>query len=162
VIAPSWSHAVVLALACAALGCRPGNAGERGGASGPAGTPRVRIDSPSARSSVVTVELARTPAEIERGLMFRERLAPDAGMLFVFPTEAEHVFWMKNTPIALDMIFADAQGVVIGIVERAEPLTETLRSVGAPSRYVLEVNAGWSAAHGIAAGDRMRFEGFEP
>ncbi len=108
----------------------------------------------------MAVEVVRTPAEVERGLMFRERLAPDAGMLFVFPETSVHTFWMKNTLIPLDMIFADADGVVVGIVEDAEPLTTTPRQVGAPSRYVLEVNGGWSAAHGVARGDRMRFEGF--
>jgi uncharacterized protein len=120
--------------------------------------PRVIVDGPSGRSSSVTVELARTPAEVERGLMFRDRLAPDAGMLFVFPETAEHPFWMKNTRIPLDMIFAAPDGTVVGVVESAEPLTTIPRTVGAPSRYVLEVNGGWSAAHGVARGDRLRFE----
>jgi uncharacterized membrane protein (UPF0127 family) len=106
--------------------------------------------------------VARTPAEVERGLMFRERLASDAGMLFIFPDTAVRTFWMKNTLIPLDMIFADEQGVVVGVIESAEPLTTAPRSVGAPSRYVLEVNGGWSAAHDVARGDRLRFEGFSP
>ena len=159
------SRAPLIALAAAALAvtaaCSSGSAGEGSrAAAGPAGAPRVVLDSPSGRSAAVTVEVVRAPAELERGLMFRERLAPDAGMLFVFPGTAVHTFWMKNTLIPLDMIFADADGVVVGVVENAEPLTTTARDVGAPSRYVLEVNAGWSAAHGVARGDRMRFEGF--
>jgi uncharacterized membrane protein (UPF0127 family) len=118
----------------------------------------VFIESPSGRSSAVRVEVARTDAEHERGLMYRERLGGDDGMLFVFAETGEHAFWMQNTLIPLDMIFADADGVVVGVIERAEPLTTTSRTVGAPSRYVLEVNGGWSSAHGVARGDRMRFE----
>jgi uncharacterized membrane protein (UPF0127 family) len=107
----------------------------------------------------VDVEVARTPAEQERGLMFRERLAPGTGMLFVFPASQDHVFWMRNTLIPLDMIFIDERGVVVGVVERAEPLSERGRSAGAPSRYVLEVPGGFAAEHGVRAGDRARLEG---
>jgi uncharacterized membrane protein (UPF0127 family) len=57
------------------------------------------------------------------------------------------------------MIFVDDGGQIVGIVERAEPLTTSPRTVGVPSRYVLEVNGGWAAAHGVARGDRVRFEG---
>ena len=154
--------AVLLVLACAvASACRPAAQGDRGPPRG-ASAPRVRVDSPSGRSSAVDVEVVRSAGEIERGLMFREKLAPDSGMLFIMPETANHAFWMKNTLIPLDMIFAAPDGAIVGIVENAEPLTTTTRSVGAPSRYVLEVNAGWSAAHGVASGDRMRFEGFSP
>jgi uncharacterized membrane protein (UPF0127 family) len=145
----------------ASLGCRSGAQPERD-AGEAAGPPRVSIDAPSGRHSTVMVEVVRTPAEVERGLMFRERLAPDAGMLFVLPDTAVHTFWMKNTLIPLDMIFADEQGVVVGVVENAEPLTTAPRTVGEPSRYVLEVNSGWSAAHGVTRGDRLRFEGLSP
>ena len=117
------------------------------------------IDSPSGRTRAVRVEVMRTPAEHERGLMFRQALGRDEGMLFVFPDAADHAFWMKNTLIPLDMIFVDAAGVVVGIVENAGPMTTTPRTVGVPSRYVLEVNGGWSAAQGVARGDRVRFEG---
>jgi len=121
--------------------------------------PRLFLESPAGRSSAVRVEVARTPSELERGLMFRRELGPDDGMLFVFPETADHTFWMKNTFLPLDMIFIDAGGTVIGIVERAEPMTTTPRRVDAPSRYVLEVNGGWSSARGVAPGDRARFEG---
>jgi uncharacterized membrane protein (UPF0127 family) len=119
----------------------------------------VVLESPSGRSRAVNVELARTPDEQARGLMFRDRLADDAGMLFIFSQSSDHAFWMKNTLIPLDMIFIDEAGTVAGVVERAEPQTLTPRSVGAPSRYVLEVNGGWSAANGFGKGDRVRFEG---
>lgn len=117
------------------------------------------LEAPSGRSAAVAVELARTEAERERGLMFRQKLGADEGMLFLFPESADHAFWMKNTPIPLDMIFIAEGGTVVGVVAEAEPFSTAPRSVGAPSRYVLEVNGGWSAAHGVARGDRVRLEG---
>ena len=105
------------------------------------------------------VEVMRTEAERERGLMFREQLGADDGMLFVFPENGDHAFWMKNTFIALDMIFISENGTIVGVVADAEPMSIVPRSVGEPNRYVLEVNAGWSATHGVARGDRVRFEG---
>lgn len=134
-------------------------------ADAPAAAPRVIVESPSGRSASVRVEVARTDPERERGLMFRQELGADDGMLFVFPESSDHVFWMKNTFVALDMIFLSVDdedggvGVVVGIVANAEPMTTTPRGVGVPSRFVLEVNGGWSAAHGLARGDRVRFEG---
>lgn len=107
----------------------------------------------------MAVEIARTDAERERGLMFRQKMGADEGMLFLFPDDADHSFWMKNTFIPLDMIFIAEGGTVVGVVADAEPFSTTPRSVGARSRYVLEVNGGWSAAHGVAKGDRVRFEG---
>jgi uncharacterized membrane protein (UPF0127 family) len=107
---------------------------------------------------VVRVELARDDTARARGLMNRERLDDDAGMLFLFPTSEDHGFWMKNTLIPLDMLFIEEDGRIAGIVERAEPHSLTLRTVGAPSRYVLEVNGGWASRRGVRAGDRVRFE----
>lgn len=125
--------------------------------------PRVALDAPSgAQRAMVRVELALTPARRELGLMYRGHMAEDAGMLFVFPAPARLRFWMKNTEIPLDMIFADSSGRVVGIVANAEPYSE--RSVGpdAEALYVLEVNGGFCARHGVRDGDRMRFVGFEP
>jgi hypothetical protein len=90
--------------------------------------------------------------------MRRKHLAPDAGMLFVFDETSDHAFWMLETLIPLDMIFIGEDGRIVGIVERAEPRTTVQRSVGAPSRYVLEVNGGWARANGVRSGDRVRFE----
>ena len=103
----------------------------------------------------VPVELALTPAAQERGLMYRRDLAEDAGMLFVFGESVEHPFWMKNTPLSLDMIFIGDDRRIVGIVENAAPFTTTSRSVGAPSRYVLEVHAGFARRHGLHAGDQL-------
>ena len=90
--------------------------------------------------------------------MYRQHLAPDAGMVFLFAEDEVQSFWMKNTLIPLDMIFIAADLTVAGVVENAEPLTTEGRGIDAPSRYVLEVNGGWARAHGVTAGTRVRFE----
>jgi uncharacterized membrane protein (UPF0127 family) len=131
-----------------------------------AGTPRSPAAAPSPRVVVetrggrfpVAVEVVRTDEARARGLMFRSALAADAGMLFVFEESGEHAFWMKNTLIPLDMIFIDDDGRVSGVVARATPGSLEPRS-GGRSRFVLEVNGGWAEAHGVAAGDPVRFEG---
>ncbi len=110
----------------------------------------------------VSVEIANTPEQRTLGLMYRHTLAEDAGMLFVFKAPARVSFWMKNTLIPLDIIFADADGKIIGIVRNAEPLSERWLSVDGLSKYVLEVNAGFCARHGIVPGDRLEFAGFKP
>lgn len=103
----------------------------------------------------VKVELALTDTQVQKGLMYRREMAEDAGMLFRLADRSEHTFWMHNTCIPLDMMFVDEDGLIVGIVESAEPLTDSTRSVGCPSRYVLEVNAGWSRRHGVAPGQRL-------
>lgn len=103
----------------------------------------------------VKVELAIGEAQVQKGLMYRRTMPEDAGMLFKLADRTVHTFWMHNTCIPLDMMFVDEDGLIVGIVESAEPLTDTTRSVGCPSRYVLEVNAGWSRRHGVAPGQRL-------
>ena len=110
----------------------------------------------------VSVEVARTPRQIQRGLMYRRHLPPDAGMLFLFRQPEVQSFWMKNTLIPLDMIFVSSEMIVVGVVENAEPQTLTSRTVGVPSQYVVEVNGGWASAHGVAAGTPVRFENVRP
>ena len=122
-----------------------------------AAEPRVVITTANGEVPV-TVEIAATPAQQSLGLMYRKELGANAGMLFVFPTLVEHPFWMKNTVLPLDMIFLGDDRRVVGIVKDAVPFTTTQRTVDAPSRYVLEVNAGFSAKHGVATGDQVRFE----
>ena len=109
----------------------------------------------------VEVEGAATDPMRERGMMWRKGLAEGKGMLFVFPTEEEHSFWMRNTLIPLDMIFIDAKGVIVGIVENASPGSLVSRSVGVPSKYVLEVPGGWSQKIGLRAGSRAELRGLE-
>jgi uncharacterized membrane protein (UPF0127 family) len=120
--------------------------------------PRVVVEPRRGGRLPVSVEVARTNPERERGLMLRSSLAPDAGMLFVFDEQSDHAFWMKNTLIPLDMIFIGEDGRVTGVVARATPGSLEPRSAG-PSRFVLEVNGGWADSHGVAAGDQVRFEG---
>jgi uncharacterized protein len=125
--------------------------------------PTVAIDAPNgARRAAVRVELALTPAKRELGLMYRNHLDKDSGMLFVFRVSERLHFWMKNTEIPLDMIFANSSHKIVGIVANAEPYS--LRSVGpdANAQYVLEVNGGFCARHGIRIGDRMRLVGIKP
>ena len=112
--------------------------------------------------ATVAVEVASTGPQREVGLMFRKHLDDNAGMIFVFPNEAQRNFWMHNTPIPLDMIFADAKGVVTGIVANAEPFSDKLLGVEGNSEYVLEVNGGFCAKNGIKPGDKMDFSGFSP
>jgi len=120
--------------------------------------PKVGLSTASGEL-VVEVEVVSTPAKLQQGLMFREHLPPDAGMLFLMGSEYDWAFYMRNTLIPLDMIFITKDMKIAGIVENAEPRTETLRRVGKPSLYVLEVNGGWTAAHHVVAGATVRFDG---
>jgi uncharacterized membrane protein (UPF0127 family) len=146
------ARAAALILA-AAMACASKKGSEPAEAS-----PRVVVETAAGARHAVTVELARTDEERARGLMHRRSLPDDRGMLFLFGETAEHAFWMKNTPLPLDIVFIDDGGRIVGVVERAEPYSEALRTVGAPSRYVLEVNGGWTRARGVGPGDRVRFE----
>lgn len=104
----------------------------------------------------IMVELAVTQDERQKGLMFRTHLGENTGMLFVFfGPERIHSFWMHNTCIPLDMIFLAEDGVIVGIIENVSTLSDERRSIDCPSKYVLEVNAGWSRRHGVKAGQRV-------
>jgi uncharacterized protein len=118
--------------------------------------PQVVIHSASGPVTV-QVEIADTPDARARGLMYRRDLAADAGMLFIFSNEAEQSFWMKNTPLPLDMVFIGADRKIVGIVADTRPFTTNPLGVGAPSQYVLEVHGGFCAGHGIGAGDQVDF-----
>jgi uncharacterized protein len=127
------------------------------------GGPRVRISNANGTSkAVVQVEIADTAAARELGLMYRQHLGQDAGMLFIFKQPQHLTFWMKNTVIPLDMIFAGADGTVAGIIANAEPFSERQLSIGGDSQYVLEVNGGFAQRHGIKPGDRLQFLGLTP
>lgn len=123
--------------------------------------PQVHLSTPQG-DQVVTVEIVATEAAVERGLMFRTHLPPDQGMLFLMDHEQPWSFWMHNTLIPLDLIFIAKNMTIAGIVENAEPRTDTLRNVPAPSLYVLEVNGGYCAAHKVSAGAQVRFDGVPP
>lgn len=125
----------------------------------PAPAPASRVVFVTSGGEVpVSVEVADSPDEHSRGLMFRRELGANDGMLFVFPSETEHSFWMRNTYVPLDMIFVSAELRVVGVIVGAEPLSDASLTVGVPSRYVVEVNAGFATTHGIGAGTAMRLE----
>ena len=96
------------------------------------------------KSSTIKVEVADTLFERKRGLMFRDRLKPNSGMLFVYESPRKIAFWMKNTSISLDIAFADKSGRVIRVVQATEPFSTELIHGGNSIQYVLEVNAGAS------------------
>ncbi len=102
-----------------------------------------------------TVEVATTPDQMEQGLMFRQSLAPDAGMLFDFHTPSMATMWMKNTLIPLDMLFVDERGCIVNIHERAVPGSLDTIAAAAPVRAVIELNGGTAARLGIRPGDRV-------
>jgi len=103
------------------------------------------------------VELAATPEERAHGLMFRETLEENHGMLFVFERPAVYSFWMKNTLIPLAIAFLDQDGVIVNIEEML-PRDERHVSSGAKVVYALEMNAGWFRQRGIALGARALFD----
>jgi uncharacterized protein len=156
--------ALALALALVpASACRNGRSGGPGPAPGeraPAAvaTPVVVLQA-SGRAIPVRVELARTEAERSRGLMFRSRLDPDAGMLFLFPRPGRQMFWMKNTLIPLDMIFIGADRRIVGIVEEAVPGSLQSRGVEGESQFVLEIAGGLARRWGVSAGSAVEFQG---
>jgi uncharacterized membrane protein (UPF0127 family) len=107
-------------------------------------------------AAAFSVEVADDAAERAQGLMFRETMAPGAGMLFVYEAPKRAQFWMKNTLIPLDMIFADAAGRVTRVHPQAVPGDETPIDGGEGVQFVLEINGGLAATLGIAPGAEMR------
>lgn len=105
-------------------------------------------------------EIAVTADERSRGLMYRDALAKDRGMLFVFPREEDHQFWMKNTRIELDIIFIAADRRVVSITHRAQPCRKEPCDRYGPAgnaAYALEIAGGQAAAYGFAAADLVEF-----
>jgi uncharacterized membrane protein (UPF0127 family) len=103
-----------------------------------------------------SVEVMRTDAEHEKGLMYRRYLAPDRGMLFEFKAEQQVAFWMKNTYLPLDMLFIARDGHIVNIVQNAEPLSEDVIPSEGKVIGVLEVNGGTAARLGVKVGDTVQ------
>jgi len=104
----------------------------------------------------VEVEVADTPDKRSKGLMYREKLGQDNGMLFIFPQTRTWSFWMKNTKIPLDMIWIKKDGTIADIKQNVQPCTADPCPAYTPQRealYVVEVNANYTLKHGIKAGD---------
>ncbi|WP_019023040.1 DUF192 domain-containing protein [Thioalkalivibrio sp. ALE23] len=102
----------------------------------------------------LTVELAASPESQRRGLMHRQSLPDDHGMLFLWDNAGPRAMWMKNTLIPLDVAFIDAEGVITNI-ETMQPETTRQHESAGPVPYALEVHAGWFEEHGIEAGERI-------
>lgn len=114
------------------------------------------IETADGRKLAFQVESADTPEKQERGLMFREELANDKGMLFVFSEPAPLTFWMRNTLIPLDMIFIGADHKILSIHHRAQPHDETPVSSNGDAIAVLEIPGGQAGFQKIAIGDTIR------
>lgn len=104
----------------------------------------------------ITVELAETREAQQRGLMGRDSLPDDYGMLFIYDSERTLSFWMRNTKIALDIAFADANGLIVGI-EQLEPRDEESVLSKSPAMYALEMKEGWFSENGIEEGAKIEF-----
>ena len=107
----------------------------------------------------IHAEIARTPQSRELGLMQRDHLCPDCGMLFVFPQAGRLSFWMKNTPLPLSIAFIAADGAIINI-EEMQPNTTDTHSAQGDALYALEMNKSWFAKNGVKPGHRV--SGLEP
>ena len=115
---------------------------------------KLRVVTKSGKHEFI-VEIAVTDRQHSQGLMFRQSLAKNAGMLFDYKVPTSITMWMKNTFIPLDMIFINNDGKVINVVQRAIPFSENVISSGGKARGVLEVNGGTASRLGIKPGDKI-------
>lgn len=111
--------------------------------------------------AVFEVETATTPEEMTKGLMFRESIPENGGMIFEIGTPRNIAMWMKNTKIPLDIVFINKDKEVSGFIENAEPMSETLMPSPEPALAVLELNAGSVKKHDIQVGDSVRHESLD-
>ena len=147
---------VLLAAAAAVMGCSPQAAAPRPLDRSPAGLEQLALTVHSGVSTHrFTVEVARSPEEQARGLMYRQSLAPDRGMIFPYDPPQPVGFWMKNTLIPLDMIFIRKDGTIANIAENTVPLSLEMVPSDGPVAAVLEIAGGRSAELGIKAGDKV-------
>jgi uncharacterized membrane protein (UPF0127 family) len=142
------------------LGC--GEAGGSG-ADQDAGQPQPIAAGQAVRTATIRIGGVEVTAEIAdnqdlraQGLMNRDSLATNHGMLFVYGTAEVRSFWMRNTRIPLDIAFIDANGVIINILKMEPQSDENYYSQG-PMMYALEMNVGWFEANGVGPGDRLEF-----
>jgi uncharacterized membrane protein (UPF0127 family) len=100
----------------------------------------------------IRAEVANTEQDRMRGLMFRDKLAENSGMIFLYPRPEASAMWMKNTRIALAVAFIDSNGRILNIAEM-EPYSERAHASAGAAAYALEMNRGWFRKQGIKAGD---------
>ena len=116
--------------------------------------PTQRTTKLTAGIHVITAEIASTPQSRMIGLMMRERLAPNHGMVFIFEDKSQHCFWMRNTLIPLSIAFIDDDGTVVSIADMS-PKSEASTCPQRPVRYALEMDQGWFAKRGVTAGQKI-------
>ena len=121
----------------------------------------LEIETGDGTRHVFQIELATTPEQKSQGLMFRRSLAPDGGMLFVYPSDRTITMWMRNTLIPLDMVFIAADGRIVKVAQRTVPMSLATISSGGPAKAVLEVNGGTAARLGLEPGDRVVHPAFQ-
>ena len=117
--------------------------------------PQVTLHPSNGAPIPVAVEIADTPAKRSFGLMYRNSLPERQGMLFLFPSEGPLAFWMKNTPLPLDIIYINAARVIVGIAANTTPFSEEPLPSNGPAQFVLEVNAGFCQKYGILVGAKV-------
>lgn len=105
----------------------------------------------------IGIEIAETDSTRARGMMGRTTFPDDSGMLFIFDREEVQSFWMANTPLALDLLFIDADSEIVDIHRYARPFSPDNITSSAPARFVLEVPAGFADTYGITETDRVRW-----
>lgn len=105
----------------------------------------------------IDIEVADDEPERIQGLMYRDSMPEFAGMLFMFPVEEPIAFWMKNTHISLDIIYVNSDRQIVSIAANTTPYSQEQIPSIKPAQYVVEVNAGFAARHGIKEGDYIQF-----
>jgi uncharacterized membrane protein (UPF0127 family) len=105
------------------------------------------------------VEVAADPQQRSLGLMYRQEMPADAGMLFIWPDAGDRTMWMKNTYIPLDMLFIDGDGIVVKVVSNTKPHDLTYISSEIPAKAVLEINAGTARLLSLGEGDKIIYPG---
>jgi uncharacterized membrane protein (UPF0127 family) len=129
----------------------------------------ARAETPLQRLEIVTssgphefrVEVADTPGQRSKGLMYRKHMPADQGMLFDFHEEIPIMMWMKNTYIPLDMVFVSRTGTVTAIAADTVPMSEATISSEGPAYAVIELNAGTAGKIGLKPGDEIRHSAFK-
>ena len=121
----------------------------------PVGLAQPAVTTLTVRFFQITAEVADTPALRTRGLMGRQSLPPNHGMLFVFEQPQQQCFWMRNTPLPLTIVFMDDEGRISSMADM-QPLSEATHCSQIPVRYALEMEQGWFAKRGIQPGEIIR------
>ena len=149
----AWARLVWVTFALLVpIACGAGSALAPAGAGGPAPAGKALV---IFGADTVVAEVARTSEERERGLMHRTSVPMGTGMLFVLPDEQYFSFWMRDTPVSLDIAFMDSDLRVIDI-QQMEANSEQYHDSKGPAMYGLEVPLGWMAAHGVVVGAQAR------